>query len=58
MDCFGGVCDILNENVDAFSEAIDKLYYNDVLRRKFKKNAIESIQHLSGDVISKEWLAL
>ena len=47
-----------NENVDAFSEAIDTLYYNEVLRRKFKKNAISSIQHLTGDVIAEEWLAL
>jgi len=47
-----------NENVDAFSEALDTLYYNDVMRRKFKKNAIASIQHLSGDVIADEWLSL
>ncbi len=47
-----------NENVDAFSEAIDTLFYNDVKRRKFKKNAVGSIQHLSGDVIAAEWLAL
>ncbi len=47
-----------NENVDAFSEAIDTLYYNDVLRRKFKKNAISSIQHLTGEVIAEEWLSL
>lgn len=47
-----------NENVDAFSEALDTLYYNDVMRRKFKKNALDSIQHLSGEVIAAEWLAL
>lgn len=47
-----------NENIDAFSEALDTLYYNDVLRRKFKKKALDSIKHLSGDVIAKEWLAL
>ncbi len=47
-----------NENVDAFSEAIDTLYYDDVMRRRFKKNAISSIQHLSGDVIAAEWLSL
>ena len=47
-----------NENVDAFSEAIDTLYYNDVMKQKFRKNALASIQHLSGDVISAEWLAL
>ena len=47
-----------NENVDAFSEAIDSLYYNDLMRHKFKMNAISSIQHLSGEKISAEWLAL
>ena len=47
-----------NENIDAFSEAIDTLFFNDVLRSKFRKNAIQSIQHLSGDVIAAEWLAL
>jgi len=47
-----------NENVDAFSEAIDTLYFNDVMRQKFRKNAHQSIQHLSGDVIAKEWLDL
>lgn len=47
-----------NENVEAFSEAIDRLYFNDVLRSKFRRNAIASIQHLSGDVIAAEWLAL
>ena len=47
-----------NENVDAFSEAIDTLYYDDVMRHRFEKNAISSIQHLSGDVIAEEWLAL
>jgi len=47
-----------NENVEAFSEAIDTLYFNDVMRRKFKKNAIPSIKHLSGEVIGAEWLLL
>ena len=47
-----------NENVDAFSEAIDQLYYDDVLRCRFKKNAIASIKHLSGAVIAAEWLNL
>lgn len=47
-----------NENTDAFSEAIDMLYYDDVMRQRFKSNAISSIQHLSGEVIAAEWLAL
>ena len=47
-----------NENMSAFSEAIDKLFYNDVLQRKLRNNALDSIKHLSGDVIAEEWLAL
>jgi glycosyltransferase involved in cell wall biosynthesis len=47
-----------NENTEAFSEAIDKLFYNEVLQQKFRNNAVDSIKHLSGDVIAKEWLAL
>ena len=47
-----------NENMSAFSEAIDKLFYNEVLQRKFMNNALDSIKHLSGEVIAEEWLAL
>ena len=47
-----------NENVDAFSEAMDQLYYNEVMLKKFKNNAISSIEHLSGETIAAEWLAL
>lgn len=47
-----------NENVDAFRDAIDTLYYNDMLHHKFQKNAIDSIKHLSGEVIAAEWLLL
>lgn len=47
-----------NENTEAFSKAIDQLFYDDVLLAKFKDNAIASIQHLSGETISKEWLGL
>ena len=47
-----------NENTEAFSKAIDQLFYDDVLLAKFKDNAIASIQHLSGETISKQWLGL
>jgi glycosyltransferase involved in cell wall biosynthesis len=47
-----------NENVGAFSKAIDQLYYDSALHLKLKNNAIKSIQHLSGETIAKEWLAL
>jgi glycosyltransferase involved in cell wall biosynthesis len=47
-----------NENTEAFSEAIDQLYYDDELHKEFQNNAIGSIQHLTGETIAKEWLAL
>lgn len=47
-----------NENVDAFSQALDQLYYDDGLHKRFKENAIPSIQHLTSNVIAKEWLRL
>ncbi len=47
-----------NENTAAFSQAIDQLYYDAELHKQFQNNAIASIQHLTGEVIAKEWLAL
>jgi len=47
-----------NENTEALSQAMDKLYFDEKLLAHFKKNALESIQHLTGDVIAAEWLAL
>ncbi|HIP94136.1 MAG TPA: glycosyltransferase [Leucothrix sp.] len=47
-----------NENAQALSQGMDKLYFDEKLLEHFKKNAIPSIQHLSGEVIAKEWLAL
>ncbi len=47
-----------NENTEVFSKALDELFYNELMLRKFRNNALASIQHLSGDVIAKEWLAL
>ncbi len=47
-----------NENTKALSKAIDQLYYDVELHKQFQNNAIASIQHLTGEVIAKEWLAL
>lgn len=47
-----------NENTLALSEAMDKLYFDEKLLKHFKTNAIPSIQHLSGEVIAKQWLLL
>ncbi len=68
MDCPTGPREIIihekngllveNENGDAFQEAMDRLYYDDALQQKFKDNAHDSIQHLTGETIAAEWLAL
>ena len=47
-----------NENTQAFTMAIDQLYYDADLHKHFKNNAIASIKHLSGETIAKEWLSL
>jgi len=47
-----------NENTTAFSQALDQLFYDEKLLQRFKNKAIPSIQHLTGEVIAKEWLAL
>lgn len=47
-----------NENAQALSQGMDKLYFDEKLLEHFKKNAVSSIQHLSGEVIVKEWLSL
>lgn len=47
-----------NENMEAFRDALDTLYYDEALLNTFKSNALPSIQHLSGEVIAAEWLAL
>jgi len=47
-----------NENGDALQEAMDALYYDEAMQQKFKDNAHDSIQHLTGETIAAEWLAL
>ena len=47
-----------NENTVEFSKAIDQLFYDVNLHKQFQNNAIASIQHLTGETIAKEWLAL
>jgi len=47
-----------NENTVAFSKAIDQLFYDVELHKLLQSNAVASIQHLSGETIAKEWLAL
>ncbi len=47
-----------NENAQTLSQGMDKLYFDEKLLEHFKQNAVSSIQHLSGEVIVKEWLSL
>jgi len=47
-----------NENTEAFTKAIDQLYYDVELHKEFQSNAVASIQHLTAETIAKEWLAL
>jgi len=47
-----------NENVQALSQGIDRLYFDEALLKHFKKNALDSIQHLSGEAITAEWLSV
>jgi len=47
-----------NENGGALQQAMDTLYYDEAMQQKFKDNAHDSIQHLTGETIAAEWLAL
>ena len=47
-----------NENQEALTKAIDKLYFNDELKKKLRNNAKKSIEHLKLENIAKEWLKL
>ena len=47
-----------NENQDALTKAIDRLYFDEELKNKFRKNARKSIEHLKLENITKKWLSL
>lgn len=49
---------VKNEDSMAMSEAIDTLYFDELLQEKIRINALASIQHLSADEIIKQWLVL
>jgi len=46
-----------NENADALSAAMDKLYSDKALLSYCRDNALNSVQHLAADKVVKEWLA-
>ena len=46
------------ENVPKLTETIDRLYYDENMKTKFRKNARPSVSHLSPDSIAQEWVNL
>ncbi len=49
---------IENENEKELTKAIDKLYFDEKLKKRFKDNARKSIMHLKSENIAKKWLEL
>lgn len=47
-----------NDNQEAFTEALDRLYFDKELLADCRKFSFDSIQHLSDELVVKEWLAL
>jgi len=47
-----------NENTDALSKAMDRMYSDRALLEHCREQALGSVQHLSADEVVKEWLAL
>lgn len=47
-----------NENADALSAAMDRLYGDEKLLTYCRENALNSVQHLAAGKVVEEWLAL
>jgi len=47
-----------NENEEELKKAIDKLYYDEKLKNKFRRNAQKSVEYLKLEIIAKEWLKI
>lgn len=47
-----------NENVNALTEAMDRLYSDEELLSYCRANALNSVQHLAADKVVEEWLSL
>ena len=47
-----------NGNQPAFTEALDRLYFDKVLLKHCQELAFDSIQHLSDEKVVTEWLTL
>jgi len=57
VSCENGLL-VENENVDALSAAMDRLYGDEKLLTYCRENALNSVQHLAADKVVEEWLAL
>lgn len=49
---------IKSENIDEMIKSIDGLYFDENMKKRFRKNAQKSVSHLSIEKIAKEWLIL
>jgi GalNAc-alpha-(1->4)-GalNAc-alpha-(1->3)-diNAcBac-PP-undecaprenol alpha-1,4-N-acetyl-D-galactosaminyltransferase len=47
-----------NENDELMSKAIDRLYFDDELKKRFRSNAQKSIEHLKLEQIATKWLEI
>lgn len=47
---------ITNENVEEMTKAIDRLYFDENLKKIFSNNAKKSISHLNIKKIAKDWI--
>ena len=56
-DGFNGLL-VENENENALAKAIDRLYFDEELKNKFKNNAQKSIGHLKLEKVAKKWLEI
>lgn len=45
-----------SENVEKLSKTMDRLYFDELLKAKFKENARKSVKHLDIKNIAQEWL--
>lgn len=49
---------VKSNNIDGLSEAMDKLFFNNELQKRFRDNARKSVEHLAIDKITKKWLSV
>ncbi len=49
---------IENENEKELTKAIDRLYFDEKLKNRFRENAKKSVLHLKAENIAKKWLNL